>query len=454
MNLKKTIAKVFSANVIQLVTGIIVGLWLPSILSIDGYANEKTYTLLVSYIGFLHFGFIDGLYIKYGGKKTENINKATLKGEYYFLLIAESILSIILVIISITVKNTILLLFSLTILPIMIYAFFRYYFQAVGEFKKYTIIMYLYSLIYLIANILLIFIIKSDNYIWYALCTIISYIIAGLIYHFELIKKLRGIKPTFDRKNLLNVTKVGIFILLGNLSIVGLFSIDKWFIKIFFTTEDFAYYSFAVSMLNIINTLVSAISVVFYNYLCNNNTEKNINKIKDYLMILGGIASGAYFILSFIVKKYLVKYIPSLDIISITFSTLPYMVLINALYVNLYKVNKNEKKYLKVVSIMLLISIIYNFIAVIVFKTTSAVALATVLTMLTWAIYSTIDLPKVKFNWKIPVFLLILTISFILITHIMDNLVGMLIYYIILIADIYIFSDVNIKEIFNDIKNF
>ena len=100
MNLKKSIAKVFSANVLQLISSLVIGFIVPVILSIEGYANLKTYTLYVSYIGFFHLGFIDGLYIKYGGKKINEINIGVLKGEHNFLIILEFIVSLILFLIS------------------------------------------------------------------------------------------------------------------------------------------------------------------------------------------------------------------------------------------------------------------------------------------------------------------------------------------------------------------
>ena len=450
MNLKKSIAKIFSANVIQLITGLIIGFWLPNVTTINGYANIKTYTLLVSYIGFLHLGFIDGLYIKYGGKKEKEIDKKELKGEYYFLLIFQFIISVLSCSISLLAKNIIVCLFSLTILPVMVSAFYRYYYQAIGDFKKYSIIMYLYSITYLISNVFLIFILKSDNYILYSSCTILAYFISSILFHISFMKKLKNIKPIINKSKIIKIIKVGFFILLGNLSIVGLFSIDKWFIKLFFTNKEFAYYSFAISMLNIINTLVSAISIVFYNYLFINNTRDKINKIKKYLMCLGGAASTSFFIISIIVKMFVSKYVQSLDIISVTFSVFPYMILINALYANLYKVNKNEKKYLKVVLLMLLISIIYNIVALILFKSPLFIAVATVLTMFTWTIYSSKDLNNVDLTLKTVIYLLVLTISFITLSHICNNIVGMFIYFVIFIVDSIVFGDINFKEMFHD----
>ena len=108
MNLKKNILKVFSANFMQLISSLVVGFFVPAILSIEGYADLKTYTLYISYIGFFHLGFLDGIYIKYGGKKLENIDKKQLKGEHNFFILFQLTVSVTVFLISIYSKSIIL----------------------------------------------------------------------------------------------------------------------------------------------------------------------------------------------------------------------------------------------------------------------------------------------------------------------------------------------------------
>ena len=455
MNLKKSILKVFSVNFLQLISSLIIGFIIPEILSLDDYANLKTYTLYVSYIGLFHLGFLDGLYIKYGGKKINDINKGELKSEHNFLIIFQLIISIILCLISILLKNVVLTLFSISILPIMIQAFHKYIFQATGEFNSYSKIMNIYTIVYTILNVILALIFKNKDYVLYCLTTFIANFVSVIVFEYKFLKKYKEKDCRIDKNNILKNIKVGFFVLLGNLSVVGLFGIDKWFVKLFLSTEDFAYYSFAVSMLNLVNVLVNAISITFYNYLFSNNSAEKINKIKRYLIILGGFASLGYFALSFIVTNFIKKYIPSLDIIAITFSIFPYMILINALYVNLYKINKNEKHYFKVVISMLIISIIYNIIAVNIFNNTIAIAFATILTLATWVIYSTIDIDKVKFDKIELVYFLLITGIFLFSAHFFNWWIGGVIYMCSYILITFITNKnllVEIKKLIIDMK--
>lgn len=453
MNIKKAILKVFSTNFIQLISGIIIGFVVPAILSINEYANLKTYTLYISYIGLLHFGYLDGLHLKYGGKKYNEIDKATLKGEHILSIIIESIVTIILLLISLIRKDLILMLFSLSILPVNMSTFYKGIYQATGNFENYSKIMNIYTITYTLLNLLLALIFKSNNYIFYCAVTILSSFFAIISFEFKFWNETKDIK-TIIPKDFVKILKTGIFILLGNLSVVALFGIDKWFVKLFLTENDFAYYSFAVSMLNIINVLVNAISITFYNYLFSNNNKEKINKLKRYLILLGGFSSLGYFVLSFIVSMFIKKYIASLSIISIIFSIFPYMIIINALYVNLYKVNKKEKKYLKVVLSMLIISILYNTIAVFIFKISEAIAFATVLTLLTWVIYSTKTLKNVYFDKKNVIFCLIITTSFLVLSHCFNWFIGGIIYFLIYVILVLIFYKDIFYELIDILKKF
>jgi len=451
MNIKKAIVKVFSANFLQLISSLIVGFIVPIILSIGEYANLKTYALYVSYVGFFHLGFVDGLYIKYGGKNLDSIDKGVLKGEHTFLIMIELILSFILFIVSLILKNPIVLLFSISVLPIVLNSFYKNLYQATGKFDKYSRIVYIYTITYTILNVLLVFVFRSKNFIYYCLTTFMANLLALLVFEIQFIKDFHKEKAVITKDVWKNI-KVGFFILLGNLAVIGLFEIDKWFVKWFLSTEDFAYYAFAVSMLNIINVLVSAISITFYNYLFTSNQPETIHQLKKHLLSLGAFSSLGFFALKWIVNHFIAKYIPSLDIIAITFAAFPSMILINGLYVNLYKVNKNEKKYFRVVVSVLIVSILYNIAAILIFRNTLAIAVATILTLFTWVTYSGIDLKSVYNDFKTFAYIMLSAVSFFLTSHLLGWLVGAVVYLMVIIILTYWYNREIYREILKTIE--
>ena len=448
MSLKNNILRIFSANFLTMISGIIIGFVVPAILSIESYSYVKTYMFYLSYIGFLHFGFIDGMYIKYGGKEINEIEKSELKSEHKVFTIMQLIVTIIFIITGILNSNIIMILMGLSIIPINTVSFHKMFYQATGQFKEYAKASYVYTSIYLGLNILLALVFRNQNYIYYCIASLFSNIIVYILLEIKFYKNTNGIKVKYNWEVFNNI-KVGFFVLLGNLSVLLFYAIDRWFIKIFLGIEDFAYYSFAVSMLNIINLLINAIAITFYNYLSKGEDEDKIKKMKNYFLILGGFAGLGYFVLASIVSIFLTKYIQALNIISISFSAYPYMIVINALYVNLYKARKNEKKYLKVVACMLIISVIYNTIAILSWKSSEAIAIATTLSFITWYMYSMKDFKYLKSSLKEGIYLSCLLCAFLIFSNCFNWLIGGIGYLIIIIIMNAVFYK---KEIINIIS--
>ncbi|WP_195927074.1 capsular biosynthesis protein [Turicibacter sanguinis] len=454
MNFRDSIIRVFSTNILQVITSILIGFILPAILSIEDFANLKTYTFYLTYIGFLSFGFSDGMYIKYGGKKIENINCSELKTEHHIFLFIQSLITVFFLLLVILKKDFILLLMVISIIPINLEAFHKLFYQATGQFKAYTNASYIYILSYLFLNFFMIVILKSNNYIYYCLTNLVASIFIFIILEIKFYKYSRNAKFKYN-STVWNNMKVGFFVLLGNFSILLFYAIDRWFIKIFFLTEDFAFYSFAVSLLGIVNTLVHAISVIFYNYISKDENQEKLSKIKNYLIILGVIASSSYFILAGIVHLFLPKYLPALSIISISFVAYPYMIVINALYVNIYKARKEEKRYFAVVLKILLLSIIFNTVAIGIIKSPISIAVATTLVYIVWYIYSANkDFNYLKPSRKEKNFLIISFLVFIVLSHLPSWYYGGIMYVIIILILVSIFYKRELNELVTIILKF
>lgn len=71
--MKKGLFQILMANIISLVIGVGLSFLVPKYLSIESYAAYKTYALYITYAGFFHFGYADGMYLKYGGKRIDEM---------------------------------------------------------------------------------------------------------------------------------------------------------------------------------------------------------------------------------------------------------------------------------------------------------------------------------------------------------------------------------------------
>ncbi len=101
MRTVSSILTVLSSNVVGLIVGIVNGFVVPRMLGITEYALLKTFTLYASYIGVFSLGFVDGIYLKYGGIEPKSINGYTLRKELSVFALIEASISVILLVSSV-----------------------------------------------------------------------------------------------------------------------------------------------------------------------------------------------------------------------------------------------------------------------------------------------------------------------------------------------------------------
>lgn len=453
MDLKKDLMKVFGSNIVTLAAGIVSGLVIPSFLSLDQYAYFKTFTLYLSYVGILHLGLADGLFIKYGGSYEDEVDKSLLKGEHHFFLVFQFVVSIVIIMVSLFIKDKILLVFSLSIIPFNLLTFYKFFYQAIGKFNIYSKILIFPPVVMLFANLVVIFIFQIENYWLFIFIRLFAYFLIFLILEYNFYRLTKSAEVNIDFSEIKSIFNIGFFIMLGNLSSVMFYSIDRWFVKFSFTSSDFAFYSFAISMMGMINIFINSITKVFYPYLARNKEYGILQRLKKYFIIIASFATGLYFVFAFIVNNFIPKHIPALNIIAIIFAGFPALITIKALYINLYKVRKSDKLYLKTVFSMLLISIILNFIALTVFGDNIAIAIATTISFYIWFYFSSRHFETLFVSSKEVFYLVIFVVLFIYSSNFISLLPGTIVFSVGLLILIFGFYKSEFMGLINEFKN-
>ena len=394
MSLKSDLLKVSGSNLIVLLSSITNGLVLPYILSIDGFADLKTYGLYAGFIGFLHFGFVDGLNVKYGGNSYDEINKKEFDGYHNFFISFQFFILIIVLLIGCLLKNTIILLVGMAILPINLQSFFLFFYQAVGEFKEYAIASIIVPIVTIIITLLLVFAGVLD-YKFYAYTTIFGYLVSILFlelkykrytnFHFHFSLNPAAVLDGFKKNKAIFVS--GFFIMLGNVLFTMFFDSGRWISKLYTNDEGFAKYSLGLSLIGFIVIFIGTINKTFYPYLYRNNGLDTILKYKGILYLIGSFSLLGFFILKVIITLFLPKYLDSLPLTAILMTSIPGMIIIQSIYVNLYKVQKKEKIFLFDTLLYLTVAIILSLSFYMYFKSLTSIAIATVISIYIWAIF-------------------------------------------------------------------
>ena len=433
---------VFIANVINLMISLFTGFVLPKVLSIETYSNIKLFQLYITYIGILSFGYADGMYLKIGGQNLDNINRKEVCQEFKTFKIFQLIVTIIAIIISIILKNEMLLFCSIVILPINVANYLRQVYQAIGLFKKYSRFTNINTLLIFIINLILLFVIKTDNPLMYIISYIIAYIIYWLIIENETKKIFGKEKVRANKKYLYQDVKSGFLLMIGNFCNVIFTGIDRIFVQNLLGSIKFAFYSFAVSVENLMNVFITPISTVMYNYLCNNKSKEQIIKVKSIISLFASVVIIVIFPAKFIVDIWLTKYIDSLIVLFLLFSAQYITILVRCIHVNLYKAEKKQNRYFIIMLIIVIISIILNTLLYVIFGTMESIAIATLITSFVWFIIGEMDFKKYRMKINNYLYIILCLIVFLICSRIENSIIACIIYGII----IFIFMNLLVRD--------
>ena len=408
------ILNVFYANIIVLVLGFFNGLVFPKILSVEDYATYHTFLLYLNYIAVFHLGLPNGMAIKYAGTSFDDINKKEYKAETILLFLFLGSFSVLFSIAYAFTKIKMIAYLSFAIFPIVYYGSIKSLWIAWGQFEKYrNINSFLIIIIPVIAFIFFLVTGKltSDTYITIYL---LAYWIITIYLIFNYLKFTINEKSDaiFSKHNI-KLLKIGFLFLVGGYINVLFTSSDKQFVQLFFSKEQFAYYSFGMSIQSMISILIVSISQPLFPKLAKGGMcLSEYNFLKNILIVLGAFLSSAYFFASFFVKILLPKYIPSLDVISIYFMVFPAIAIVNCLYLNLYKILKITSIYIYTLITMLLLSIGLNYIFILVYPNYLVVATSTTLLYYIWCFLGCYQISVIKFYKKDYLFIVSFLIIF------------------------------------------
>lgn len=427
--LKKGIVAVLIANVINVFFSLATNFLLPKYLSVESYAGIKTFQLYVSYVGLLHFGYIDGMYLKYGGVDLDRKVGSDLSTNLSTIRILEIFVTVLTAIVAIGIKNEILLLFAVSVFPLNISNYYKFLYQATGNFKLYGNIMNLSTIATFAANMGLLFLAHVDADTVYIVAYVILYYLIWIILEINFRQNHVVEKGVwFSWSELKKTVADGFFLTLGNLASMMQTGMDRWFVKFLMTVVDFAQYSFAVSVENFLNLAITPITTTFYNFFCREHNEKKHRKLLGYIYVFAALLPSAAFGVKWILEVYLQKYNSSLNVVFLLFAAEMFSIIIRSFFVNLYKVQRRQTRYfLKLVSV-LIIGFIFNCIFYALLHNKESFAIGTLLSGLVWYIISLNDFKYLHIGIKHNCFLTLEMITFLVTGLKMPTFIGLFSY--------------------------
>lgn len=324
-----TSAYAIFSQIISLCCGLVTSLLLPKILGIEQFGYWQYFFLCSSYVGLLHFGFNDGVYLKLGGAKFSDINKQ----EYYPQLLLVSSFQFVIAL-GISVYSYLFLanayqvvFYFLSIYTIVenIYKLLSFVLMATDKMRYYSQTVVIDKLFFL--TLLFIFMVLLNHTSFESV--IISYICARFIALLLVVKCFWKIfdfailKKMFVKISLYNTWKnmvQGISLTISNLLSTFIIGSGRFFVEYNWGISVFAKISFAISLSMFVLTFISQVGLVLFPYLCRMDKERQ-RQLLDILTFVVGVFCLICFIgfvpLSLGIKLWIPKYVDSLGYLMI-----------------------------------------------------------------------------------------------------------------------------------------
>lgn len=236
-------------------------------------------------------------------------------------------------------------------------------------------------------------------------------------------------------------------------------ALDRQFINLLFSTEEFAIYSFGYNIVSIISTMVSSISVVLLPMLKNSTHDVVADTYRKCLSTVSVISSWSlvcFFPLVLFIKLFLPEYVGSVEYISIVLPAFLFTSSITVVMFTIYKILEWNGAFFQDGCLILALGFGFNVIAYYFFKSPSAISYASLVVTMIWFLRSGIRLGK-KMGVGVGrdfAYLAIISFGFLLITNCIANIfIGFTAYFAWVLIWTIIFRKDIIQESIKMLKN-
>ena len=422
---------VILGNFIKLTTSIAIAFLIPDILGLTDYGFYKVFLLYVTYIGFFQFGFVDGIYLKYGGTDYDDLCNENFRAFFRFYLIFQ--LSIVFggfIVVNLFLKGDRQFIFNLLMINLFLLnltAYFQFVSQITSRFREYSNRLIVYSVGNLF-SVGIMFFFRLDSYkIFISLLLSVNLLI--LIWYVYTYRKIvfgNITKFMFIQSDLVSNFKKGIPLLLANFSATLMLTVDKQVVELFFPVDDFAIYSFAYSMLVIITAFISAISITIYPLLKKIQMEKLhifYDKYDSLIIILVCIGMIGYFPLKFLIPTVLPDYASSLSIFRIVMPALIFTSSVSTIKHNIIKVLDKNNQFFYITLISVVITVSLNLVAYFYFGSLVGISASTVFGIFIWYALTEIYInKKLKTKWLSKLIIAVFSMLIFYTSTLIDNI--------------------------------
>lgn len=355
----------FISNLISIVLNLLILLVLPKCIDLTQYGFYQLYIFYAGYIGFMHLGWCDGIYLRYGGINYEDYDKAKFSGQFWSLIIFQLILIIVFFSVIFYMpfeinKKIILIIALISALFVIPRTMISYILQASNRIKEYAFLtgcIKLLNAIFLAIAIImgiknfepLIIIDVFSNFV--SLCI-------GIIFCKDIIFHKLESPPKILCESIENI-KTGSKLMFSNIAGTLILGIQRLAIEKAWSIEVFGKISLTLNISNAIMIFINAMGVVIFPMLKRmklSKMEELYNILRCTLMIPIFTLLVFYTPIKLFIMTWLPQYADSLKYMALLFPICIFESKMSLLINTYLKALRKEKQ-------MLLINLLTVFIS-------------------------------------------------------------------------------------------
>lgn len=360
------------SQVVSLFSGFVLSFILPKYISVANYGYWQLFILYTGYIGFLHFGFNDGMYLKLGGKNFDSLDKGQIYPAMSILLLQQVTLAGILLCLSLFIENDpikrlLFIMLSVYIVIDNVYKLMSFVLMATGKVNFYSRTV-IYDKVILLVCVFALLCFKTNAHVGffvgaYVMAHAIVFLLTSSQFPGYLYKGIKNLQK--GAHIYLDCVKVGAVLMFSNLCSTFIVGSGRFIIEGCWNIEMFAKVSLALTLSAFLLFFISQISYVLFPYLRNMSEQSQafvLEKGTFLLTVCAIVCFFLFFLLYYIVKLWLPQYEESLPFL-IILSPLSFYDIKNNLLYNTFFKNLNKVKVLFTINVMTLIvaNLIYLF---------------------------------------------------------------------------------------------
>lgn len=370
----KNIAYSVGANFISLGISVFMVMVVPKFLNVNDYGLWQLFLFYFSYLGFLHFGWEDGIYLRYAGKSFHELDKKTFAGQFYGIALLQIVLAICItcftnVVVIDPIKNTALLC-AIWLAPFVNFtSLCNFIMQITNRIKDYAKFLLTERVVFFLCVVFFLLILHKNEFRYMYYAKIISTICASMIGVY-LCRSL--LKPQFYpfkqvvKESKINLS-VGSKLMLANIAGMLIIGVVRYGISMGWDVATFGRVSLTLGISNFLMVFITSVSVVFFPIIKRMDEERRANAYKMIRLGLDTILFAAligYYPLKCILAWWLPKYADSLIYMSVLFPVCVFESKLSLLVNTYLKSMRQESLMLKINTLTVLVSIAVTFLNV------------------------------------------------------------------------------------------